>query len=79
MMQMSIRVGTVRTSLGNLARAQASQGLAPSGELVSTEQRMIYQMEQADASIKQNNAAEAKRRLDSAERELEKLEKRFNH
>jgi hypothetical protein len=75
---MSIRVGSIRTSIGNLARDMARDGHSPDSGITGSEQRMIYQMEQAESSLKQNNAAEAKRRLDGAERELERLEKRFN-
>ena len=74
---MSVRAGVVRTSLQNLARDQARTGLSPNAELVGNEQRMTYQMQQADLSLKQNNPAEAKRHLDAAERDLEKLEKKF--
>jgi septation ring formation regulator EzrA len=42
--------------------------------MVAADQRLGYQLEQAEASLQQGDAVTAKKRLDAAERDLEKLE-----
>ena len=69
-----VRVSTIRTAFQNFQRQQAAQGLSPRSDMVAAEQRMGYQMEQAEQSMQQGDAAGARKRLDAAERELEKLE-----
>jgi hypothetical protein len=71
---MSVRVTTVRTSFQSLQRRQAASGLSPRSDMVAADQRLGYQLDQAEASMQQGDAAGAKKRLDAAERELEKLE-----
>jgi serine/threonine-protein kinase len=70
-----IRVGTVRAAFQNLQRQQAASGLSPRSDMVAADQRIGYQMDQAEASLRQGDAVGAKKRLDSAERDLEKLER----
>ena len=41
--------------------------------MIAADQRMGYQLEQAEASLQHGHAAGAKRRLDAAERDLERL------
>jgi serine/threonine-protein kinase len=72
---MSIRVSTIRAAFQNFQRQQAAQGLSPRSDMIAADQRMGYQLEQAEASLQQGDAAGAKRRLDAAERDLEKLER----
>ena len=75
---MSVRVETVKGSLNRLAAQQASSGLGPSGELTASARRMQLFMDQASSQLREGNPAAAKKSLDSAERELEKLEDKFN-
>ncbi len=74
MMQMAARIGAATTSIQNLQREQARQGLSLRSDVVAMQQRINYQMDEADAGIKQGHAPAAKQRLDSAERDLERLE-----
>ena len=71
---MSVRVATVRTSFQNLQKQQAASGLSPRSDMVAADQRLDYQLQQAEASLGQGDSANAKKRLDAAERDLEKLE-----
>ena len=75
---LAIRQGAVRDAVNRLAAQQASSGLAPNGELTSAVRRIQVAMDQAAAQIRDGNADAAKRSLDAAERDVEKLEQRFN-
>ncbi|MDQ6701198.1 MAG: protein kinase [Acidobacteriota bacterium] len=74
MMKMAARIGAVGTSIQTLQRAQAQQGVGLRSDMVAAQQRLNYQMNEAESNLKQSNAAGAKKRLDAAERDLEKLE-----
>ncbi len=74
MMLMAARMGAATTSVQNLQREQARQGLSLRSDVVAMQQRINYQMDEAESSLKQSNSASAKQRLDAAERDLEKLE-----
>jgi len=71
---MSVRIGTIRTSFQALQRQQGARGLSPRSDMVAADQRLGYQWEQAEASLQQGDMPEAKKRLDAAERDLERLE-----
>jgi len=71
---MSIRIVTARISFQNLQKQQAASGLSPRADMMAADQRLGYQMDQAEASLQQGDVAGAKRRMDSAERDLERLE-----
>jgi serine/threonine-protein kinase len=71
---MSVRVATIRGAFQNFQKHQASQGLSPRSDMVAADQRMGYQLDQAEASMQQGDVVNAKKRLDAAERDLEKLE-----
>ena len=72
--QISARMAAVTTSLQALQREQARSGLSLRSDMVAAQQRMNYQMSEAESSLSQRDAGGAKKRLDSAERDLEKLE-----
>ena len=74
MMKMAARIGAVTTSIETLQRAQAQQGVGLRSDMVAAQQRVNYQMNEAESNLKQSNAAGARKRLDAAERDLEKLE-----
>ncbi len=71
---MGARISAVRTSLDNLRRAQAQSGLGLRSDMVAAEERLLYQMSEADKSLANNDAASARKRLDAAETDLGKLE-----
>ncbi|MDQ6708484.1 MAG: protein kinase [Acidobacteriota bacterium] len=74
MMKMAARIGAVTASVETLRRAQAQQGVGLRSDMVAAQQRVNYQMNEAESNLKQSNAAGAKKRLEAAERDLEKLE-----
>jgi eukaryotic-like serine/threonine-protein kinase len=71
---MSVRVSTVRASFQSLQKQQAAAGLSPRSDMVAADQRLGYQLDQAEAGLQQGDVPAAKKRLDAAERDLEKLE-----
>jgi eukaryotic-like serine/threonine-protein kinase len=73
--QLSGRVTSVSASLDNLQKQQAAQGLGLRGDIVASEQRMQTYMNKAQAAIQAQDAATAKKYLDLATAEVEKLEK----
>ena len=76
---LSIRVGTVKSSLDGLRKAQARTGLGLRADMAASEQRMDYLMNQADAALQRGDAAATQRNLDLAEKEVSKLEKFLGH
>ena len=72
---LSIRAGTVRSSLDGLRKAQARSGLGLRADMAASAQRMDYLMNEADAALQRGDAAAAQRNLDLAEKEVSKLEK----
>jgi hypothetical protein len=71
---MDSRIAAVRESLDNIRRSQAQSGLSLRGDMASAEQRMFYQMNEADASLRNSDPQSARKHLDSAEADLNKLE-----
>jgi serine/threonine protein kinase len=71
---MGARISAVRTSLDNLRRAQAQSGVGLRSDMAAAEERLLYQMSEADKSLATNDAASARKRLDAAETDLGKLE-----
>ncbi len=75
MMLLSARAGGVQGSLENLQREQSRSGLSLRGDMAAAAQRVQYLMGEANAALAAGDAAAAKRNLDQAEANLEKLEK----
>jgi hypothetical protein len=75
LVQLASRAGAVRTSLGNLKRSQEASGMSLRGDMASAESRMNYMMEGANSALRAHDAAAARKFLDSADTEVEKLEK----
>ena len=73
-MLLGARANAARASLSNLQRSQQAQGLGLRGDISATASRMEYQMDQAESAIKAGDPAAARRSLDAAERELDKLD-----
>lgn len=76
--QMAQRIVTAKAALQSLRDSLSQQGLRPRAELQGSSQRMQFEMDQAEASLKNDNVAEARQHLDYAERALESLEKALN-
>jgi hypothetical protein len=75
LVQLGARSGAIRTSLGNLKRAQEASGMSLRGDMVSAESRMNYLMDGANSALGAHDPRAAKKFIDSAEIEVEKLEK----
>jgi hypothetical protein len=75
LVQLDARAGAVRTSLGNLKRSQAASGMSLRGDMAAAESRMNYLMDGANSALRSHDPAAAKKFTDSAETEVEKLEK----
>ena len=75
LLEMATRVGAVRSSLDNLRRSQAQMGVGLRGDIVSTEQRLLLSMDEAEANLKAGNADDARQHLDEAELSLRSLER----
>jgi len=75
MILLASRAGGVRGSLENLQREQNRSGLSLRGDMAAAAQRVQYLMGEANTALAAGDAAGAKRNLDQAEANLEKLEK----
>ena len=77
--QLGIRAAAARSSLENLQRSQARQGLGLRADIVATAQRMDYQLGAADDALKRGDGAGAKKALDAAEKAVSKIESFLGH
>ena len=75
---MNVRAETVKEAVERLKSQMGASGMGPNAEVTSGARRMQLLMDQATAQIKEGAADEAKKNLDMAEREIEKLERKFN-
>ena len=75
LVDLAARAGAVRNSLGNLKRSQEANGMSLRGDMAAAESRMNSLMEGANAALSAHDAPAAKKFIDSADREVEKLEK----
>ncbi len=73
--RLSGRASSVVASLDTLQRQQAAQGLGLRGDMVASKQRMETYMSKAQAAIQAKDADGARKYLDLAAAEVEKLEK----
>ena len=73
--QLSGRASSVVAGLDTLQRQQAAQGLGLRGDMVASKQRMETYMSKAQAAIQAKDADGARKYLDLAAAEVEKLEK----
>jgi serine/threonine-protein kinase len=74
LVQMGSRANAARSSVGRLEKAQKAQGLGLRGDIAAARQRMEYQLDAAEAALKAGDPAKAKRALDAAEKDLDKLD-----
>ncbi len=75
LMLLDTRANSIKGSLDTLQQQQARSGLNLRGDIVTSRQRMEAYLNEAEASLKSADPARAKRNMDAAEREIEKLEK----
>jgi eukaryotic-like serine/threonine-protein kinase len=73
--QLNSRAAAIESSLDALKRQQANQGYGLRGDMVAAQQRMNANLAQAQSALQQQDAASAKRYLDMADRDAEKLER----
>jgi serine/threonine-protein kinase len=71
---LGVRAGTCKTGIENLRRAQASSGLGLRGDIAASAQRMDYYLNETESALQRKDAAAGKKSLDSAEREVSKIE-----
>jgi serine/threonine-protein kinase len=76
--QLENRAGVVRSSLGNLQRAQAAQGLGMGGQFLEPAGRMENNLKNASDALNRNDPAQARTYMQYAERAIETLEKLFH-
>jgi eukaryotic-like serine/threonine-protein kinase len=73
------RIHVVNESMNNLREQNRQSGLGVSGDLVASQKRMGFYMDVVADALRNGNIAEARTSMINAERELNKLERRFNH
>jgi hypothetical protein len=73
--QLSARAVAINTSLDNLRREQARQGLGLRGDIAARQQTMNTNITRAGEAVSQRNAARAQRFKALAEADIEALEK----
>ncbi|MCP5114548.1 MAG: hypothetical protein GY953_27280 [bacterium] len=75
MMLAAARIAGVKGSLDNLRQSQARRGLGLRSDITASERRLEFYMDEAESALGTNDPDKAKKNLDSAERELQKLER----
>ncbi len=75
LVQVAARAGAVNSSLANLKQQQAAAGLGLRGDIVASESRLGYMIDGANSALAARDAPAARKFLETAETELEKLEK----
>lgn len=76
---MMARIQAVNESMTNLREQNRQNGLGVNQQLVASQKRMGFFMDVATDALRAGNVDEARTSLTNAERELEKLERRFGH
>jgi eukaryotic-like serine/threonine-protein kinase len=77
--QLSSRTSAVNDSLDNLRREQSAQGLGLRGDMASTQESLKTHLSKAQQALQNQDVKAAKRYLDLAQPEIEKLEKFLGH
>lgn len=73
-LKLSARAKSVLHGLQKLRQEQARIGVSLRGDMAAAGERMTAYMDQAERALRDGNSAGAVRSMDSAEREVEKLE-----
>jgi hypothetical protein len=76
---LAARSNAVRGTLQNLEQQQRSMGVGLRGDISASWKRMEFLLDEAEAALKRQDLAAAKRNLDNAERETDKLEQFLGH
>jgi eukaryotic-like serine/threonine-protein kinase len=76
---LGIRAVAVKTSLANLQREQARQGLGLRADIAAAAQRMEYILDETEATLKRGDTAAAKKHLDAGDRIVSKIESFLGH
>ncbi|MBI1896355.1 MAG: protein kinase [Acidobacteria bacterium] len=71
------RAVSIKGSLQTLQQSQARLGLNINPEISTSRQRMEFYLDEAEAAIRKGEAAGARKMIDSAEKEVERLERFF--
>lgn len=74
LIQLNGRAEAVRASLETMQREQNAAGLSLRGDMVAAKQTMDESLDEAQKALAAGDASSAKRNLDMAERQVEKLE-----
>ncbi len=74
MVMLASRAGAVKTSLEALERQQRAMGLSLRGDITASWKRMEYYMDQAEAALSKGDTAAARRHMEAAGREVDRLE-----
>ena len=77
--QLTSRAASVSQSLENLKQQQSGQGYGLRGDVVSAEQRMQSYLSKAQAALQRQDAANAQKYFELADREITFLEKFLGH
>jgi len=77
--QLSSRTSAVNDSLDNLRRQQSADGFGLRGDMASTQESLKIHMSKAQQALQNQDVKSARRYLDLAEPEVEKLEKFLGH
>lgn len=75
MVHLASRAGSVNDSLEHMRQQQAAQGVGLNGDISSAQQRMAMYMLKAQTALQNQDAKAARKYLDLAEPEVERLEK----
>jgi hypothetical protein len=79
MVTIGSRANSLRATLTNLENQQRAQGVGLRMDMSTAWKRMEALLDDAEASLKGGNADRAKKNLDAAEREADKLDKFLGH
>lgn len=74
MMLLGTRLGPLNATIQNMQRQQAAKGLGMRQDVVSSQQRAAFYLDEAESALRAGDPG-AKKNLDAAEREIEKLER----
>jgi len=75
LMLMATRTGPVRRSIDTLRQSQEASGLSLRTDIAAAEERLVYYLDEAENAINAGDAADGKKYLGLAERELGNLER----
>jgi len=75
MMLQGTRLNSSKAAIDNMRRVQAQSGLGMRQDVLTALQRAEFYMDESENALKSGDPAAMRKALDSAEREVERLEK----